>query len=98
MKKIVIIAKIKIKEEFVEELYTELLKLHKQTHKNDEGCIYYELHKDLEDKTSFTFVETWENAELLDAHMQKEHFLSFVKKSEDKLDNLEINKLEKIEL
>jgi quinol monooxygenase YgiN len=97
LKNIVIIAKIKVKEEFVNEIYEELVELHKQTHKNDEGCIYYEMHKDLEDKTSFTFVETWESAELLDAHMQKEHFLVFIKNSENKLDNLEISKLEKIE-
>lgn len=98
MKNIVIVAKIKIKEEFVDTLYQELVELHKATHKNDEGCIQYELHKDLEDKNSFTFVETWQNAQLLDAHMQKEHFLTFVKNAEDKLDALEISKLEKIEL
>ncbi len=98
MSKIVIVAKVKIKEEFVSEIYPLLVNLHNSTHKNDEGCIQYDLHKDLEDKNSFTFIETWENAELLDAHMQKEHFVSFVKSVEDKLENLEISKLEKKEI
>lgn len=98
MSKIVIVAKIKVKEDFVEEVYSFLVDLHKSTHKNDFGCIQYDLHKDLEDKSSFTFIETWENTEVLDAHMQKEHFLSFVKNVEDKLESLEISKLEKQEI
>lgn len=98
MSKVVIVAKVKIKEEFVSEIYPLLESLHKSTHENDFGCIQYDLHKDLEDKNSFTFIETWENAEVLDAHMQKEHFISFVKSVENKLENLEINKLEKQEI
>lgn len=96
MKNIVIVASIKVKDEFKNEVFNELTKLHAQTHKNDEGCIQYDLHKNLEDSNSFTFIETWENAELLDAHMQKEHFLSFVKNTENKLDNLVISKLKNI--
>ena len=98
MKNIVIVAKIKVKEEFRNEVYNELLKLHESTHKNDKGCIQYDLHKDLGDENSFTFVETWENAEFLSLHEQKEHFKSFVLKIENKIENLEINKLEKIDI
>ncbi|WP_368030202.1 putative quinol monooxygenase [Arcobacter sp. s6] len=96
MSKIVIVAKLKIKEQFKDEVYAELLVLHKSTHEFDEGCIQYELHKDLEDVNSFTFIETWENAELLEAHMATAHFASFVKTIENKLDALEISKLEKL--
>ena len=95
MSQIVIVAKVTIKEEFTQEVYPLLETLHKQTHANDFGCRQYDLHKDLENPNSFTFIETWENMELLDTHMQKEHFLSFVKKVENKLENLEISKLEK---
>ena len=98
MKNIVIVAKIKVKEEFRNEVYNELLKLHESTHKNDEGCIQYDLHKDLGDENSFTFVETWQNAEFLSLHEQKDHFKSFVLKIENKIENLEINKLEKIDI
>ena len=56
MKNIVIVATIKVKEAFKEEVYNELLKLHKATHEFDEGCIQYDLHKDLSDDFSFTFV------------------------------------------
>ncbi len=71
MSKVVIVAKIKIKEEFKDEILDELKELHKSTHAFDSGCLQYDLHKDLEDSNSFTFVETWENQELLDAHMTK---------------------------
>ena len=98
MSKIVIIAKIKIKEEFTNEVYPLLVDLHKKTHLNDEGCIQYDLHKDLENNNSFTFVETWENEKCLEEHMKKEHFLAFVKIVEDKLEALDISKLEKEEL
>jgi quinol monooxygenase YgiN len=98
MSKVVIVAKIKVKEEFKEEIYSNLAELHKNTHFFDKGCLQYDLHKDLDDVNSFVFIETWENQDLLDAHMTTDHFLSFVRKVEDKLENLEITKLEKINL
>mgnify|MGYP003486708129 FL=1 len=96
MSKIVVVAKLKIKEQFKDEVYAELLALHKSTHALDDGCIQYELHKDLEDSNSFTFIETWESAQLLEEHMTTAHFASFAKTIENKLDALEISKLEKL--
>lgn len=96
MSNVVIVAKVKIKKEFKEEVYTNLVELHKSTHTLDKGCLQYDLHKDLDDENSFVFIETWENQDLLDAHMSTEHFLTFVKKVEDKLENLDITKLEKL--
>ncbi len=98
MEKIVIVAKIKIKKEFKDEVFSELVKLYKATHKYDEGCIQYELHKDLEDENSFTFVETWENSDFLALHEKKEHFQVFVSKIENKIEALTISKLEKLDI
>lgn len=98
MEKIVIIAKIKIKEEFANEVRRELVFLHKKTHENDEGCLQYDVHKDYEEENTYVFLETWENEKFLDEHMKKEHFISFVQNVEGKLDSLEINKLEKLEI
>ena len=96
MSKVVIVAKIKIKEEFKDEILDELKELHKSTHAFDSGCLQYDLHKDLEDSNSFTFIETWETAKLLEAHMSTAHFASFAKTIENKLEALEISKLEKL--
>ena len=96
MSKIVIVAKLRIKEEFRDEVYRELLSLQKNTNELDKGCIQYELHKDLEDVNSFTFIETWESTEFLEAHMNKAHFTSFSKIIENKLESFEVSKLEKL--
>ena len=93
MSQIVVVANIKVKEEFVDKIYVELKKIYKATHANDKGCLQYELHRNAEDKNSFTFIETWETISDLEAHAQKEHFLDFVKSVEGKVENLEINKL-----
>ena len=98
MKNIVIVASIKVKEAFKDEVYNELLKLHKATHEFDEGCIQYDLHKDLSDENSFTFVETWENAKFLSKHEEKEHFKIFVTNIDGKIENLNIQKLEKLDI
>ncbi|MGB7402063.1 MAG: putative quinol monooxygenase [Arcobacter sp.] len=97
MKNIVIVATVKVKDEFKDEVYNELLKLHEATHKHDEGCIQYDLHKNLDDENSFTFVETWQNLKLLDEHMKKEHFLQFAQSVDGKLESMDIQKLEKVE-
>jgi len=97
MSKITIIAKIKVKEEFAVEVYPLLVNLHKNTHKKDHGFIQYDLHKNIDDKNSFVFIETWENSDFLDVHMQKEHFQSFVENIKNKLENLEVTKLVKIQ-
>lgn len=98
MNEVVVVANIKIKEEFKDEIYSELLKIYKATHSLDKGCIQYDLHKDLNGKNSFVFVETWQSQEMLDLHMKKDHFLSFVVKAENKLENLEIKILEKVKI
>lgn len=98
MNRVVVVAKVRIKEEFYLDVYEELLLIYRDTHANDEGCIQYDLHSDIDDKHTFVFVETWENEIYLEEHMQTEHFLKFVKKASDKLELLEVNKLIKIEV
>ena len=97
MKNITVVANIKIKKEYKNEVFNELLKLHKATNQNDKGCIQYILHKDLDDENSFTFIETWENEVLLSEHTQKKHFLDFVSFVDGKLKSMTVKKLEKID-
>ena len=98
MSNVILVVKVKVKEEFEEQVYTFMKALHKLTHELDEGCIQYDLHVDLEDKCSFTFVETWENEEALSLHEKKEHFISCVDFMEDKLESFSIDKLKKLEI
>jgi len=98
LENIVIIAKIVIKEECLSDVIKELILLHQLTHKNDKGCLQYDMHKDYESNNTYVFVETWESQKLLDEHMSTEHFLSFIKNTDKKIENLEIKKLEKLQL
>jgi len=96
MENVIIIAKVKIKEAYVSEVFKELVILHKQTHEYDKGCIQYDLHKNYDSNNSYTFVETWENQNFLDEHEKKEHFINCVQNIESKLESFEIQKLEKM--
>ena len=97
MSKIVITAKVKIKEEFYLDVYEQLLLLYKHSIEED-GCIQFDLHNDVDDKNTFVFVETWVNQEALDNHTKSEHFISYIKKVSEKIEDLKINRLIKIEI
>lgn len=98
MSEVVVVAKFRVKENFLDEVYAEVVELYKKTHANDKGCIQYDFHKDLNDKYSFTFVETWASMDALSKHEQKEHFLTCIQNINDKLENITIDKLEKIKI
>ncbi len=96
MSKVVVSATIKVKEKFIDEVYNQLVKLHDTTNKHDAGCIQYELYKNLNDENSFTFIETWENKNILPSNEQKEHFLTFATSIENKIEKLSVHKLERL--
>ena len=74
---IVVYAKSNIKEENAEKFLELAEKLVEETRK-ETGNISYELIRDLEDRTTFAFLEKWENPEFLDAHMKTPHFTSII--------------------
>jgi quinol monooxygenase YgiN len=92
MNQVGVVAKFRIKKEYLIDVYNELIILHKLTHDLDEGCIQYDLHQDLEDEQTFIFIEIWQNMDCLKQHEQKEHFLTCIKNIEDKLEHIDIHK------
>ena len=46
--------------------------------RKEEGCIKYEVHQDVNDKSVLTMIEAWESQASLDKHMQSEHFTRIV--------------------
>lgn len=87
-----VVAQFRVKKEFLEEVYEQLVILHTATHANDEGCIKYDLHQDIEDEQTFIFVETWESADALSLHEQKEHFNTCIGNIQDKLESIDVRK------
>lgn len=63
----------------IEDLKTLLLSLIEPT-RQEPGCIQYELYQNQTDPTDFTFIEEWENAELLDAHLASSHIQNAIPK------------------
>jgi quinol monooxygenase YgiN len=43
----------------------------------EEGCISYDLYANIEDEDTLLMIEQWKNKEVLNTHMQTEHFKSF---------------------
>lgn len=53
--------------------------------RNDPGFIQYDLHRDLDDPSTFVFVERWISRELLDQHLKTPHIQAFRAKAGDLL-------------
>jgi quinol monooxygenase YgiN len=81
-KQISIIAKLKAKPETVEQLAELAMKLVQPT-RSESGCLNYDLHRDLDDPTSFYFYENWISQEALDAHFQTPHIAEALKIAPD---------------
>lgn len=97
MSNIILVVKVKVKEEFAEEVYTFMKALHKLTHEFDEGCIQYDLHKVLEEENTFCFIETWKDQASLIEHSKKDHFVNFMEFAEGKIEDMQKTFLEKYE-
>lgn len=95
MKKIVLIATLVLKESS-EGVLEALTTLHQATHRDDKGCLQYDVHKDIEKENTYVFIETWESEALLAAHMEKEHYKVYRAFMGDKLRSITLQKLEKI--
>jgi quinol monooxygenase YgiN len=76
MSKITVVAKFVTKQETIELLKHELLKLITPT-RQEPGCIEYRLHQDNQDPAVFLFYENWENMSFLERHMKSSHFQAF---------------------
>lgn len=90
-----IIAKSIIKDNEVEKaisLYGELV----DKTRLEDGCISYELYKDLNNENTLYIIEKWESQEHLDAHKKTEHFTKIVPQISDIRLNSEINILYKL--
>jgi quinol monooxygenase YgiN len=95
-KKISVLATAKAKEGMEETLGRELLSLVNPT-RSEPGCINYDLHQAVEDKSLFIFYENWKSKEDLDKHLGMPHLKAFLEKADDLLAKpLEVTLLEMI--
>ncbi len=77
------------------EIKSAMLELVEQT-LNEEGCIRYELHQNNEESNRFIFVETWENRELWQKHMNGAAIKEFNQKIAGGITGFELYELSQI--
>ncbi len=77
MAKVTVVAKVTAKQEAVEAVKGELLKMVAPT-RAEEGCLEYRLHQDNDDPAVFLFYENWESMACLERHMNSPHFQAYV--------------------
>ncbi len=79
-KSITVVASIKAREEMVDDVKNELESLVASTVR-EEGCINYNLHQSIDDKSLFIIYENWESRDALDRHMETPHFTAWREKA-----------------
>ena len=80
--KIVLIARLKVKAESVDQLKAAALKIVADS-RNEAGNINYDIHQSIEDDTLFFWHETWADKAALDAHFATTFFGEFFKTVEE---------------
>jgi len=74
--KIVLIARLKVKDDKVELARSAALAIVEPS-RNEAGCINYDIHQSIEDETVFLWHETWVSKEAIDEHFATPFFQEF---------------------
>ena len=80
-KRVTVFARMKAKDGIAENVRQELMSLVPQT-RSEEGCINYDLHQSVDEKTLFMFYENWRSKEDLDKHLEMPYLKSFLEKAD----------------
>ena len=83
-KKLTVLAHVYAKEEASEKVKQECLALVAPS-RVEEGCINYDLHQSVDDKTLFVFYENWASREALEKHLEMPHSLRFDERTDGML-------------
>ncbi|MFI3242103.1 MAG: putative quinol monooxygenase [Alphaproteobacteria bacterium] len=91
MSTVMVVAKILAKQEKIELVKTELLKLIEPTRKDD-GCIKYNLLQNNDAPELFFFCEEWRDEDALEKHLKTEHINNYLKATEGCVEEFVVNK------
>ena len=96
MSKLVVVAKVVAKKEFLPSVKNSLLNLIAPT-REETGCIDYTLHQDIDDPSVFVFYETWENLSSLENHLESDHYQAHARNVKGMIDDKEVFRMMRIE-
>jgi quinol monooxygenase YgiN len=94
--KLTVVAKVVAKNEAIEIVKSELLKLIEPTRKED-GCIDYTLHQDNDNPAVFIFYETWQSLAHLEKHISTSHYNYYANAVASLIAEKVVHKMTKIE-
>ncbi|OAN13102.1 antibiotic biosynthesis monooxygenase [Photobacterium jeanii] len=92
MTNLTIVANIIAKQDKVELVKSELLKLIATT-RAEEGCVNYDLHQDNENPAHFLFYENWASRELWQQHMANKHIAEYLGTTEGCVESFTVNEM-----
>jgi quinol monooxygenase YgiN len=81
-KKVTVVARIRAKEGMEEKAKQELMVLVSPT-RSEKGCINYDLHQSVENKSLFMFYENWASKRDLDEHLEMPYMKSHMEKASE---------------
>jgi quinol monooxygenase YgiN len=82
MSEVTVVAQIRAQDGMEETVKQELAALVGPT-RSEKGCIKYDLHQSVENKSVFMFYETWASKKDLDDHIQMPHMKAHIRKARD---------------
>jgi len=91
-KQLPIIVKFTVKKEKLDFFKSELFKILEPTREED-GCIRYDLHQDIENPNILMFYEVWETVSAWKAHDLQQHIVDFKRVTEGCTERIDFNKL-----
>jgi quinol monooxygenase YgiN len=62
-----------------------------QGSQEEDGCIFYNLHQDINDSTKFIMLEEWKSQAAIDYHNSTDHFKTFKEASKDMIEKSEVS-------
>lgn len=75
-RKIVLIARLKVKKDAIEEARQAALAIVADS-RAESGCLNYDFHQAIDDESVFIWHETWANQAAIDLHGASKHFKEF---------------------
>ena len=96
MKLLTVVAKVKAKNGYSDEVGINLRKLLLPT-RSENGCVNYDLHRSIDNPDIYIFHENWKSKSHLDAHLQSQHLTSCMENINHMIEKLEVYELDGIE-
>jgi len=85
-----IVAIMKVKPEAVSEIKPVFEAIVKGS-QSEEGCIFYNLHQDINDSTRFIMLEEWKSQDAINFHNETPHYKAFKESSKDMIESSDVS-------